>query len=133
MPTYVFKYERLIAVCHSMPCLKWASLRNNNLTDISKLSQYSSLEEHCLENNEIESLDSLSSLRSLVKLDASNNLVATIEHASEFKSLTLLSLENNRISNLKPFAEIETLLEFCKCQLLGVPAKYTNPSRYRKQ
>ncbi|KAJ3285947.1 Leucine-rich repeat-containing protein 9 [Borealophlyctis nickersoniae] len=92
--------------------LRWASFRNNHLTDISKLALYPHLEELSLENNEIETIDPLTSLTSLTKLDASNNRIEAVESASNFKSLMLLSLENNFLTNLKPFARMATLMEF---------------------
>lgn len=95
-----------------MEKLRWASLRDNHLVDISKLSNYTSLEELCLERNHITDIDPLSSLPSLVKLDVSGNQISTVEKVI-FKSLTFLSLENNCIKSLRPFSKIPTLFELC--------------------
>ncbi|KAI9356534.1 hypothetical protein DFJ73DRAFT_623012 [Zopfochytrium polystomum] len=92
--------------------LRWASFRNNNLRDVSRLALFPRLEELSLENNEIESIDGLAPLQALTKLDASNNRIATVDAAKNFKSLMLLSLENNRVKHLKPFAKMATLMEF---------------------
>ncbi|KAJ3333338.1 Leucine-rich repeat-containing protein 9 [Blyttiomyces sp. JEL0837] len=101
---------------HDLPLnlthLRWASFRNNNLRDVSKLTAYTRLEELSLENNEIETIDALASLASLTKLDASNNRITTVDTAGNFRSLMLLSLENNSIKNLKPFSKMSTLMEF---------------------
>ncbi|RKO93872.1 hypothetical protein BDK51DRAFT_18137 [Blyttiomyces helicus] len=91
--------------------LRWASFRNNNLRDITRLASCPRLEELSLENNEIESIDPLSSLTALSKLDASNNSIASIESTSSFRNLMLLSLENNCIKTLKPLAKLTSLME----------------------
>ncbi|OAJ40643.1 hypothetical protein BDEG_24350 [Batrachochytrium dendrobatidis JEL423] len=95
-----------------MPSLRWASFRNNNLKDVSKLSKYRRLEDISLENNEIHSVDALSKLEYLTKFDASNNLIASVNTAANFKSLMLFSLENNRVKSLKPFSKMVSLMEF---------------------
>jgi Leucine-rich repeat (LRR) protein len=96
----------------SLVHLRWASFRNNNLRDVSRLISYPRLEELSLENNEIESIDCLTALVSLTKLDVSNNRVVTVDMAGNFRNLMLLSLENNLIKNLKPFAKLSSLMEF---------------------
>ncbi|TPX66556.1 hypothetical protein SpCBS45565_g04405 [Spizellomyces sp. 'palustris'] len=92
--------------------LRWASFRNNNLRDISKLAQYTHLEELVLENNEIESMDALTALKNLIKLDVSINRISSVECARDFASLMCLSLENNCVGCLRPLAELPTLMEF---------------------
>ncbi|KAI8619983.1 hypothetical protein BC830DRAFT_1059795 [Chytriomyces sp. MP71] len=92
--------------------LRWASFRNNNICDVSKLCMCPRLEELSLEDNEIESIDSLTSLAGLTKLDVSKNRITAVEHASNFGSLMLFSLENNMIRSLKPFAKMSSLMEF---------------------
>ncbi|KAJ3196285.1 Leucine-rich repeat-containing protein 9 [Irineochytrium annulatum] len=97
--------------CNLMIHLRWASFRNNNLRDLSRLSLFPRLEELSLENNEIEHIDPLVSLLSLTKLDVSNNRVATMEITGNFRSLMLLSLENNLIKCLKAVSKMPTLME----------------------
>ncbi|KAI8846431.1 hypothetical protein BC829DRAFT_398533 [Chytridium lagenaria] len=92
--------------------LRWASFRNNNLRDLSRLVLFQRLEELSLENNDIEHIDPLTSLGTLTKLDVSNNRITSIEAAGMFQNLMLLSLENNLVKNLKPLAKLSTLMEF---------------------
>ena len=96
----------------SLPSLRWASFRNNYLQNVSKLAQYSRLEELSIENNDIQSIDDLYKLESLTKLDASNNRLISVDTAGQFKSLMLFSLENNFIKSLRPFVKMNTLMEF---------------------
>ncbi|KAI8921751.1 hypothetical protein BC831DRAFT_475811 [Entophlyctis helioformis] len=95
-----------------MPSLRWASFRNNNLQDVSKLASYHRLEELSLENNEITSIDVLARLELLTKLDVSNNKISSVDSAANFRSLMLFSLENNLIKSMRPFAKMSTLMEF---------------------
>ncbi|KAI9334738.1 hypothetical protein BDR26DRAFT_866682 [Obelidium mucronatum] len=92
--------------------LRWASFRNNNIRDVSKLSLCPRLEEISLEDNEIETIDSLTSLAGLTKLDVSKNRITQVDCAANFTSLMLLSLENNLIKSIKPFAKMPSLMEF---------------------
>ncbi|ORY39828.1 L domain-like protein [Rhizoclosmatium globosum] len=92
--------------------LRWASFRNNNIRDVSRLSLCPRLEELSLEDNEIESIDSLTSLAGLTKLDVSKNRISAVESAANFTSLMLLSLENNLIKSIKPFSKMNSLMEF---------------------
>ncbi|KAJ3012251.1 UNVERIFIED_CONTAM: Leucine-rich repeat-containing protein 9 [Siphonaria sp. JEL0065] len=92
--------------------LRWASFRNNNIRDVSKLSLCPRLEEISLEDNEIESIDALTSLSGLTKLDVSKNRISQVDCAPSFTSLMLLSLENNLIKSIKPFAKMPSLMEF---------------------
>ncbi|KAJ3337839.1 hypothetical protein HDU91_001371, partial [Kappamyces sp. JEL0680] len=94
----------------TLPNLKWASFRNNFLDDISKLANYTNLEELSVEKNDIASIDCLAALPVLSKLDASSNRIVNIENAS-FKSLTFLSLEKNQFKSLRPFSKISSLFE----------------------
>ncbi|KAJ3065950.1 Leucine-rich repeat-containing protein 9 [Podochytrium sp. JEL0797] len=105
--------------------LRWASFRNNNIRDVSKLSLCPRLEELSLEDNEIESIDSLTSLVGLTKLDVSKNRITVVESAAKFTNLMLLSLENNLIASIKPFAKMSSLMEFyignnCICDLYNI-------------
>ncbi|KAJ1535404.1 Leucine-rich repeat-containing protein 9, partial [Nowakowskiella sp. JEL0078] len=95
----------------AMVNLRWASFRNNNFRDISKLVYFTKLEELSLENNEIEQIDCLSQLSNLSKLDVGNNQIVAVEHAANFKSLMHLSLENNFVKSLRPFVKLGTLME----------------------
>ncbi|KAJ3352700.1 Leucine-rich repeat-containing protein 9 [Entophlyctis luteolus] len=92
--------------------LRWASFRNNNISDVSKLCLCPRLEELSLENNEIEAIDCLASLVGLTKLDVSKNKISAVEKAANFTSLMLLSLENNLIKSIKSFSKMSSLMEF---------------------
>jgi Leucine-rich repeat (LRR) protein len=94
----------------TMESLKWASFRNNYIQNITKLANYTSLEELSLEGNLIARLEPLTVLPNLNKLDLANNKICTIENAN-FKSLMCLNLESNEIKSLRPLAKTTTLLE----------------------
>jgi Ran GTPase-activating protein (RanGAP) involved in mRNA processing and transport len=100
-----------------MDNLRWASFKNNFLSDISKLANYEFLEELCLSGNEISRIEKLTELSYLTKLDVSGNRISTVANA-EFKSLMYLCLEKNGLRTLRPFAKITTLLELCKCKIV---------------
>lgn len=94
----------------SMANLRWASFRNNYISDVSKLSNYLSLEELSLERNQIENIDSLSQLSLLKKLDVSRNLISSVDNC-EFQSIMFLALEKNKIKSLRSFSKMTTLFE----------------------
>ncbi|KAH6567544.1 hypothetical protein BASA62_006015 [Batrachochytrium salamandrivorans] len=94
-----------------MVSLRWASFRNNNLQDISRLENYHFLEELSLEKNDIQSIDALGKLEFMTKLNASNNRISLIDCNEGFKSVRLLSLESNLIKSLQPFSKMTSLME----------------------
>jgi Leucine-rich repeat (LRR) protein len=94
----------------TMESLKWASFRNNYIQNITKLANYTNLEELSLEGNLIGRLEPLTSLPNLTKLDLANNRICTIENAN-FRNLMCLNLESNEIKSIRPLAKTTTLLE----------------------
>lgn len=93
-----------------MANLRWASFRNNYISDISKLLNYQNLEELALENNEIESIDSLSKLPLLRKLDVSSNEITSMDNV-DLPAIMFLSLEKNKIKSLRSFSKMTSLFE----------------------
>ncbi|ORY40328.1 L domain-like protein [Neocallimastix californiae] len=91
--------------------LRWLSLRNNYLKNISNLKLCSKLIELSIDNNDIEYIDFLSSLKYLQKLNASSNKIMLFDPKYEFPSLTQLNLENNSIRNLKGMKKLTSLME----------------------
>ncbi len=86
-------------IIHRMDNLRWISLRNNFLVDVSKLKNYTNLEEICIERNELSNIDCLNALPKLIKLDASSNKISTLD--ASFPSLMFLSLEKNQFKSLR--------------------------------
>ncbi|HEY9829506.1 MAG TPA: leucine-rich repeat domain-containing protein, partial [Stenomitos sp.] len=92
----------------SLGCLE---LNNNQISDIKPLSTLTQLTRLPLENNQISDLTPLSNLTSLGCLELNNNQIRDIMPLSNLTNLTDLELNNNQISDLTPLSAL-TQLEF---------------------
>ncbi|ORX41716.1 L domain-like protein [Piromyces finnis] len=93
--------------------LRWLSLRNNYIKDISSLTLCHNLIELSIDNNDVEYIDFLSSLKYLQKINASSNKIMLFDPKADvvFESLTQLNLENNSIRSLKGIKKLTSLME----------------------
>ncbi|MEN8203449.1 MAG: hypothetical protein ABFS28_12695 [Bacteroidota bacterium] len=107
MADYEIEYLDGIAACRHARAV---DLSNNNLTDISELSELHQVERLYLTNNHIVLIDSLSNLTVLQVLDISYNDVDDLSPLFDLSHLSYLNVMGNRI----PAWQLE------KLQLKGV-------------
>ena len=86
------------------------SANNNNISDISRLSEFVSVRELYLSDNRIKNIDSLKQLFNLKTLVISSNLIDDITSLKELKNLENLDISNNKkLKNLSALYELKTL------------------------
>ncbi|MCL2873904.1 MAG: leucine-rich repeat domain-containing protein [Defluviitaleaceae bacterium] len=85
-------------------------LDDNQISDLSSLSNLTNLRDLSLSNNQISDLAPLANLKNLESLELFGNEVSNITPLSELTYLNFLGLGSNQISDLKPFAETLTAL-----------------------
>lgn len=80
------------------------SANNNNISDISRLSEFVSVRELYLSDNRIKNIDSLKQLFNLKTLVISSNLIDDITSLKELKNLENLDISNNKkLKNLSAY------------------------------
>lgn len=90
------------------------SANNNNISDISRLSEFVSVRELYLSDNRIKNIDSLKQLFNLKTLVISSNLIDDITSLKELKNLENLDISNNKkLKNLSALYELKTLKLLC--------------------
>ena len=90
------------------------SANNNNISDISRLSEFVSARELYLSDNRIKNIDSLKQLFNLKTLVISSNLIDDITSLKELKNLENLDISNNKkLKNLSALYELKTLKLLC--------------------
>ena len=90
------------------------SANNNNISDISRLSEFVSARELYLSDNRIKNIDSLKQLLNLKTLVISSNLIDDITSLKELKNLENLDISNNKkLKNLSALYELKTLKLLC--------------------
>ena len=90
------------------------SANNNNISDISRLSEFVSARELYLSDNRIKNIDSLKQLFNLKTLVISSNLIDDITSLKELKNHENLDISNNKkLKNLSALYELKTLKLLC--------------------
>lgn len=90
------------------------SANNNNISDISRLSEFVSVRELYLSDNRIKNIDSLKQLFNLKTLVISSNLIDDITSLKELKNLENLDISNNKkLKNLSALYKLKTLKLLC--------------------
>ena len=103
--------EKLIEPFKKLTRLRWLSLCNNKIIDLSPLSNLNGLQKLWLDNNQISDLRPLSRLTNLWILSLNHNQVIDLNPLSEIIGLWKLSLQNNKISDLSPLTRLTALRE----------------------
>ena len=75
-------------------------LNDNQLTDITPISEYTTLEELYIENNSISVIDDLSGMTELTKINLSNNNIVDFTDLLTIEGLTEVTLNNNNITTI---------------------------------
>lgn len=89
--------------------LEWLHLRNNEITDISVLSEMGNLTALGLEGNKITDINVLSHLTELEWLNLNNNQISDVSALAGLTKLDCLVLMNNQISNPCPLSNLTQL------------------------
>ncbi|HAK1241576.1 TPA: LPXTG cell wall anchor domain-containing protein, partial [Listeria monocytogenes] len=84
-------------------------LSNNQLNDISALSNVTNLHQLRLDGNQIKQLNGVSNLNNLETIELSNNQITDISSISGLKNLIGLGIDNNKISDLSPISGLAKL------------------------
>ena len=94
-----------------IPWIQALSLSNNNISDISLLSQMTQIHKLALTNNRIENIDVLEGLPKLRFIFLADNLVKDISKINSQPRLKKLVLHGNQISSLPNLSQF-TLLAY---------------------
>ena len=84
-------------------------LDNNSISDVTPLSNLIRLIRLYLDSNNISNVTPLSNLTSLERLVLGNNSISNLTPLSNLTSLEWLGLDNNSISNLTPLSNLTSL------------------------
>ena len=84
-------------------------LHNNQLSDISPLSDLTALEALYLHNNQLSDISPLSDLTALQRLYLHNNQLSDISPLSGLTALQTLYLDNNQLSDISPLSGLTAL------------------------
>lgn len=106
----------------SLPSIQTLNLNSCGITDISSLSNLSSLKTLLLDNNNIESVAPLAACPNLQVLTLSSNGLTDISPISNLNSLTELDLSYNTPSTLAPLGQCPNLqiLNLSNCSLTDI-------------
>ena len=96
---FLQKLERLI----------YLRLQNNQISDVTPLSDLNQLERLYLYNNQINNIAPLSGLNQLTELYLGGNQISDIAPLSGLNQLTLLRLRDNQISDIAPLSSLNQL------------------------
>ena len=83
----------------NLTTLTWLALGNNDIADITPLSNLTNLTNLNLDDNFVSNITPLSNLTNLTNLDLGSNDIADITPLSNLTNLATLSLDNNFISD----------------------------------
>lgn len=103
--TVIIDYEEYPIDTSSLDLSK-KGLKSSELTEISKLTELTSLK---LGKNKITDISFLKPLEKLVSLDLSNNRIEDIDSLSRLKSLKTLHLDGNKIEDFEPLYKLTKL------------------------
>ncbi len=98
-----------ISVLSELTSLTWLDLYKNQISDISTLSKLTSLTKLDLTDNQISDINVLSKLTSLTELELEYNKISDISALSDLTNLTVLALDNNQISNISELSKLTNL------------------------
>jgi hypothetical protein len=90
----------------SIPPSEDLNLSNNQISDISPLSNLTSLEWVVLDDNNISDITPLANLTNLTKLSLSDNQISDISHLASLTNLVMLHLANNQIDDITPLSNL---------------------------
>ena len=85
------------------------ALIDTNISDISYLSEFKSLEHLTLTNNGIENIDALSSLENLTQLNLSRNNISSLEALRGKDKIESLNIQSNNVSDIEPLEDLVSL------------------------
>jgi len=85
------------------------ALIDTNISDVSYLSEFKSLEHLTLTNNGIETIDALSSLENLTQLNISRNNISSLEALRGKDKIESLNIQGNNVSDIEPLEDLLSL------------------------
>ncbi len=99
-----------ISTISDLPNLIWLHLNENQISDISVLSGLSNLISLYLNNNQISDISSISDIPDLAVLDLNENQISDISVLSGLTNLRWLYLSDNQISDISDFSDLTNLI-----------------------
>ncbi len=91
------------------PNLEKLNLKGNNISDISVLSELTSMKELVIENNQINDIAALSDCKGLALLEAGDNKISDLSPLGTLAGLKNLRVENNRIKDIAALHNLNAL------------------------
>ena len=101
-----------------------AILNQNQINDISTLSDLTSLTYLALDDNQISDVSALSDFTSLISLGLDDNQISDVSALSGLTNLTYLLLRNNQVSDISALTSLDNLV------FLYLDGNYLNTSAY---
>ncbi len=89
--------------------LTYLDLFNNQISDITALGKIQNLTHLYLNNNQISDITALSTLKNLTNLFLNNNQISDITALSKIQNLTYLNLSQNQISDIAALSTLQSL------------------------
>lgn len=86
-------------------------LDKNQITDLTQLTQLSSLQIFTASENKISSVEAFGVLTGIKQLDLSKNSIVIIDTLSRLTALTTLNLSSNKINNINPILSLNNLTD----------------------
>lgn len=91
--------------------IEWLYLDNNNITDLTPISSFTSLTKLNASNNNITDISTLENLTKLKTVNLTNNKIKDISVLKNSNNLEFLYLNNNKINGLDCLSNINTIRE----------------------
>lgn len=91
--------------------IEWIYLDWNEITDISILSNFTSLTKISANGNQISNINAISNLENLQNINFSNNQINDIRPILNLTNIKYLYLDNNQIENIEGISKINQLKE----------------------
>ena len=111
-----------LSLLSELTSVRYLALWDNQISDLSPLASLTSLVGLDLGGNQISDLSPLSELTDLVELALGDNQISDISPLSELIELRNLSLSNNPLSDLRPLSNLVNLevLDIAYCRVSDV-------------
>ncbi len=97
-------YENIIDAIRNCKNLESLTLRNQQITDMKKISELTNLKTLILTGNQIKKIQGLENITNLETLDLATNQIEKIEGLEKLTSLKDIYLSNNNIEDITPLS-----------------------------
>ncbi len=102
-------YKNIIDALKYCKSIQNVSIRNQKISDMSKVAELGNLRTLIFRNNDISKIEGLENMNNLEYLDLSDNEIIKIESLENLVNLKELYLRNNQISDITPLSKNTSL------------------------